>query len=447
MWLLMPAQDAGAQQIKLKANLQFPIANPVFGGNPVRLKQEIEQRTGNAVVIEIIDQAPLLTDHQVVEGVATGIARDAPRAAERGRGGTEPGTLMASNTMGRLLCLLVMSLLLPAGDAGAQQVTLRATLQTPVSNPFYGRAMVRFKEELEKQSESAIALQIFDNGQLFTNDQVVDAVSSGAIDIGTTAVHNFAKKVPAAAIIDQPFLFNFEALVRAAVRPESEIRKLIDEAILAESRMRILWWQSIGDNVFYSNGRDIGDPEQMKDQRVAVPGRSVAEFVAQCGGKANIVPMENMAGGIKDNTLDMALVALAAFQGRGIWKVVDTITRTGHAPTEFLLAINEQTFQSLSPRHQATVVSAARTVEREMRDRASEFEAKAYAFAQSKGVKVHDITPDQVAEWRACSAAMIVDYMRTGGELASKLMVAYGRLRTDPCCTAGPGSEFGFTRR
>ena len=349
--------------------------------------------------------------------------------------------------MGRLFYLLVMSLLLSAGHARAQQVTLRATLQTPVSNPFYGKAMVRFKEEVEKQSESAIALQIFDNGRLFTNNQVVGAVSSGAIDIGTTAVHNFAKKVPAAAIIDQPFLFNFAALVRAAVRPGSEIRKLIDEAILAEMGIRILWWQSIGDNVFYSNGRDISEPEWMKDQRVAVPGSSVAEFVALCGGKADIVPMENMAGGIKDTTLDMALVALAAFQGRGIWKVVDTITRTGHAPTEFLLAINEKTFQSLSPGHRATVVKAASIVEREMRNRASEFETNAYAFAASKGVRVVDISPDQVAEWRACSAAMIVDYMNTGGELARKLMVAYGKLRTDPCCTTGPRSELGFTRR
>ena len=113
--------------------------------------------------------------------------------------------------------LVLMSLLLPVPGAraqqAAQQVTLRATLQTPVSNPFYGRAMLRFKEELGKQSENGIALQIFDNAQLFTNDQVVDAVSSGAIDIGTTAVHNFAKKVPAAAIIDQPFLFNFPALI------------------------------------------------------------------------------------------------------------------------------------------------------------------------------------------------------------------------------------------
>lgn len=36
--LLIPAPNAGAQQIKLRANLQFPLANPIFGGPLARFK-------------------------------------------------------------------------------------------------------------------------------------------------------------------------------------------------------------------------------------------------------------------------------------------------------------------------------------------------------------------------------------------------------------------------
>jgi hypothetical protein len=42
---------------------------------------------------------------------------------------------------------------------------------------------------------------------------------------------------------------------------------------------------------------------------------------------------------------------------------------------------------------------------------------------------------------------MLADYMAKNGEAARKLMAAYGRLRMDPCCSAGPASAFGFTRR
>jgi len=41
---------------------------------------------------------------------------------------------------------------------------------------------------------------------------------------------------------------------------------------------------------------------------------------------------------------------------------------------------------------------------------------------------------------------VLVDYMGKNGELAQRLMAAYGKLRTDPCCTAGP-SPAPFNRR
>jgi C4-dicarboxylate-binding protein DctP len=90
---------------------------------------------------------------------------------------------------------LLGALLLPL-HADAQQVKLRANLQGPISNPFYGVSMSRFKEEVESRSGGAIAIEIFDKSQLFRDEQVVDAVAAGAVDIGTTASQQFARKVP-----------------------------------------------------------------------------------------------------------------------------------------------------------------------------------------------------------------------------------------------------------
>jgi C4-dicarboxylate-binding protein DctP len=160
-----------------------------------------------------------------------------------------------------------------------------------------------------------------------------------------------------------------------------------------------------------------------------------------------MVPVEKMSDGLKDRSIDGVTVGLAAIFSREFWKVSDTITRTAHAALEFLLAINEKSFQSLSPAHRTIVIEAARAVERETRDKLAEFEAKAVGFARSKGMRVVALTPDQVAEWRACSAEMVADFMDKNGELARRLMAAYGRLRTDPCCSAGPAAGVAFTRR
>jgi TRAP-type C4-dicarboxylate transport system substrate-binding protein len=92
------------------------------------------------------------------------------------------------------------------------------------------------------------------------------------------------------------------------------------------------------------------------------------------------------------------------------------------------------------------MTEAARDVEHETRQRLSKMEAEIRQLASAKGIKIQQLTPDQIAEWRACSADTVADYMDKNGELARRLMAAYSKLRTDPCCAAGPGGGT-FMRR
>jgi C4-dicarboxylate-binding protein DctP len=337
-----------------------------------------------------------------------------------------------------LFSLVFLSLLLPVDGADAQQLKLKANLQTPLFTT-YGKSMVLFKEEVERRSKNAITIEIFDKAQLYRDEQVVGAVSSGAVDIGTTATQQFAYGAPAVAVIDLPFLFNFRVLIDTAASPGSEIRILIDEAILARLGVRVLWWQPLGDTVFYSKGRDVTDPERLKEQRVAVPSKSLEGLIMRCGGLPTSLSVQRFQDAIGGGTLDMAMASFAAFQTLNLSEVTDTITYTAHAPIEFLLVINEKTWQSLPPGHRAIMAEAATDVEREVREQLSKLEAEIRRVASDKGIKIQRLTPDQVAEWRACSADMVADYMDKNGELARRLMAAYSKLRTDPCCTAGPG--------
>ncbi len=346
---------------------------------------------------------------------------------------------------GLLFGLMLALVLLGPRDAGAQQVKLKANLQFPISNPVFGGSLVRFKEEVERQSNNAVTIEIFDKAQLFTDYQVVDAVSSGAVDIGTTAAQQFSYKAPLVGIIEQPFLFNFQALMSAAASPGSEIRRVIDEAILAEVGVRVLWWHTLGNLAFFSKGRDVADPARLKDQRVASPGKLPGEFVAWCGGTPSVLTIEKYHNAFKDGALDMAMVGFGALQTLGLWKFTDTVTFTAHSPIVLFLVINEKRWQSMSPADRAVIAQAASKVENEIRSHQAQSEARASAFAKSKNVKLQELTPDQVAEWRACSAGMLADYMDKNGERARRLMDAYGKLRTEPCCSAGP-STAAFTR-
>lgn len=346
---------------------------------------------------------------------------------------------------GRLACL-ILSLLLLAPAAVAQEVKLKASLQFPITHPLVGVGMARLKEEVERRSGKTLIIEVFDKGRLFTDQQVVDAVSSGAAEIGTTSSPMFIGKAPAVTILDLPFLFNFRALSRAAASPGSEIRQVIDEAVLKQAGVRILWWQPLGDRVLLTKGHDVSDVERFKDLRVAAAGKGVAEFVTRCGGRPSVVNIVKMVDAINEGALDAAAMSVQAFQSLGLWKATDTLTYTAHAPVVYFMFINEKMWQALSPAHQAIVTEVARAVESEGYDRLAKVEASMERFISEKSARIVHLSPDNVADWRACSADMVADYMDRNGELARRLMSAYSKLRTDPCCTAGP-SEEAFTRR
>jgi C4-dicarboxylate-binding protein DctP len=341
---------------------------------------------------------------------------------------------------------LFLALLLLAPQAGAQEVKLRVSLQLPITNPLVGVSIARLKEEVERRSGKTLMIEIFDKGRLFPDPQVVDAVASGAVEMGTTSSQMFVKKAPAVAILDLPFLFNFRALNRAAARPDSELRTVIDETVLKQAGVRDLWWQPLGHRVFQTKGFDVADVGRLKDLRVAAAGKAMEGVIVRCGGRPSVVNIVKMADAIKEGTLDAAAMSVQAFQSMGLWKATDTLTYTAHSPVEYFLVINERTWQALSPAHRTIMTEATRAVESEGYDRLAKVEASMESFISEKGAKIVYLTPDNVADWRACSADMVIDYMDRNGELARRLMAAYSQLRTDPCCTAGP-SEGTFTRR
>ncbi len=342
----------------------------------------------------------------------------------------------------RFFCLLVTQMLAAPG-AQAEQIKLRVALQLPITSHI-GVNLAHFKEEVESRSESALAVEIYDNSRLYKDHEIVVAVASGAIEMGIANYNQFSEKVPAIDIVGLPFLLNTEALVRAATNPDGEIRLLLDEAVLKATGTRVLWWQAYGSSAFFSKQRDVKHPSQILGQKIRVSGENYANLARRCGGIPLVISASKQRKAASDGTVDMITTGITGVDSRELWKVTDVITRTEHAALEFVVIINENVWQALDKNHQTILLASARKVEAALRDEIADIEAKAYEFARAKGMTIHELTPDDVAEWRACSAGVTEDYMKSAGELGSRLMNSYGKLRTQACCSSGPKGTFSL---
>ena len=108
-----------------------------------------------------------------------------------------------------------------------------------------------------------------------------------------------------------------------------------------------------------------------------------------------------------------------------LWEFTDTITRTQHVPVEFLLIINEKTWQSLDYARRTAIAGAAAELSFRCVSNSAEKWRPDSGFCQQQGVRgSEDLTPDQVVEWRACSAGLIADYMDKSGEFATGFITA-----------------------
>ena len=90
-----------------------------------------------------------------------------------------------------------------------------------------------------------MTVRVFDSASLFKGQEVPQAISSGATDMGIVLADEYAGSVPAAGIFSVAFMFpDYQILARAADR-EGAFRTTFDNLLL-EAGSKVLWWQDYG---------------------------------------------------------------------------------------------------------------------------------------------------------------------------------------------------------
>jgi C4-dicarboxylate-binding protein DctP len=335
----------------------------------------------------------------------------------------------------RLLVYLFFSIvcaILPVSGLRAGQTVLRLTLQQSVSDPI-GQNIIGFKKEIEAKTNGSLKIEVLDKGQLYPDYQVPEAIGGGAVEMGVTQLAQYSQFVSVAGIFMQPFLFNFEAIVRAAARPGGDIRRMIDGPIVKETGARVLWWEPHGWNVIFSKG-PITNPNAIANRNVRVFDDVAAEFVQLCGGTPQVISESKQVEALDLNLIDSSMASSAAIKTYDLWRKTDTISDIRHSANILVIMINEDVWQKIPPDQKAIVLDAAKNAEAASWADFDESNAEIYRYASAKGMSVKRPTADELVEWRVCSSSILESFMSRAGRAGAELLAAYGRLRADPCC-------------
>jgi C4-dicarboxylate-binding protein DctP len=320
--------------------------------------------------------------------------------------------------------------------SSAEPVRLRLSFQLPI-NGSLGTNLVRFKEAVERDTGNAIAIDILHGSQALPDRTVAKSVMAGEIELAAANVVTLAGSVKGVDILSLPFLFNSNVFLRTMLDPARPSRKLLDSAILGTGA-RVLMWQPYGTNVFFSKGRPVSRPTDIAGKKLRASGAIDFEFGRICGGTPEMIAAGAQHEAMKVGRVEMVMTAAENVSARKFWEISDTLTRTNHSTVILLLLVNERVWQSLTGAHRDALANAAGNAERELWDALVRADAEADAFARSMGMQVVELSSIELAEWRACSAAVVESFMAESGRLGHELLKLYGLMRADPCCNQAP---------
>jgi len=328
----------------------------------------------------------------------------------------------------------------PKGPAAPRE--LRITVQTPAGS-INNDNLQLFQKRVETATEGALKISI--HVDLVEDSKVIGAVVAGQVEMGGSRLGHFADAVPGIGIFLLPFMFNLLPVQDAALQPESAFRRLLDQAVLEKTGARVLWWSPFGTSVLTSKSVPMTSPAALTGKTVRTYDKISASFVESCGGIPVYLGGTAQVDAYKTGKAAVGQTGITFVVARRLWDFLDSLANTRHFADGMLILINERVWRSLPADHRRFMQEAAVEAQRAILADLHKRESEGYALAAKNGMKVHEVTPDEVAEWRVCSAPVLEAFMSKAGELGQRLMEAYGQLRTQPCCSVGtPGV---FTRR
>ncbi|MEM7238853.1 MAG: TRAP transporter substrate-binding protein DctP [Pseudomonadota bacterium] len=306
------------------------------------------------------------------------------------------------------------------GASAAFSETIRVTLQLPETHPL-GVNLDAWKSCVEGKSDD-LEIQIFPSAQLYKDKQVPEAVGSGAIEMGTASLTRFAGQVPAVDAIYVPFLFDSEAKVRRATGPGSDVRSILDAAVLKESNARILWWQAFGRTIYLSKD-PIRVPDDVKDMKVRTFGKLLGWTVEALGGAPTLMSGSKQFLAYQQGAVDAGITGLTGAKSRKLYEVMPNMTLTFDSDIEFVAVMNEDFYQSLSDEKRSIVDECGLEVEAQLRDDIFKIEEEALDYLRTK-MNVIELTDEERALWRDATKGVIDRFVENGGATAAAVIAA-----------------------
>ncbi|MGE4485139.1 MAG: TRAP transporter substrate-binding protein [Oscillospiraceae bacterium] len=223
----------------------------------------------------------------------------------------------------------------------------------------YNEGAKKFAELLDEYSNGAMKVDVYIQGALGSEEEMLDGLRTGTIDFAVINSANVAKYAPDWNIFALPYLFVSDDHLLAV--ENSEIGQALVDSTLEKAGIRVFtpFWAD-GFRMTMQSVREVKVPTDLKGIKIRVPDWPVLIAVMkEFGAVPTAMPFGEVYLAMSSGVVEGVETSPWALVSGKFYEVAKYVTLDGHLNTPTLLCMDPEEYDALSPENQAIVDRAA----------------------------------------------------------------------------------------
>ncbi|MEO1291340.1 MAG: DctP family TRAP transporter solute-binding subunit [Pseudomonadota bacterium] len=316
-----------------------------------------------------------------------------------------------------------------APDATAQtsacqdgETKIRFSHVTSVTGHPKGEAAEKLAAAINSQMDGRLCMEIYPNSELFTDDEVLDALIRGRVEMAAPSLSKFGKYTNVFQIFDLPFLFRDIRAVEWFQRsgPGSRMRRSMEQTGL----FGVAFWNNGMKQM--SAIRPLLEPDDAQGLRFRIQNSELLRDQFRALG-ALPIPMsfKQVYNALEGAAIDGQANTWANIRSKRFYEHQDGVTETNHGLVAYMVVTSTRFWNSLERNDRRQLAGIIASVSAQQNAASQELAQKNRQELVGEGVVIRQLTAEQRARWVEVMSSVWSRYeRRIGAELIRTAVLA-----------------------
>jgi len=233
-----------------------------------------------------------------------------------------------------------------AGFAAADPIKIRFSHVVAPTTP-KGQAADMFARLANERLKGKVEVQIFPNSQLYTDKKVLDALSTGSVEMAAPSTAKFTSWVPQLQLFDLPFMFKNRDVLYQTM--DGEVGQKLFKLLTKKKMLGLAMWDN-GFKQIGNNTHEIKKPADVSGIKFRIMSSKVLEAQFKTvGGNPQVMPFSEVYSALEQGVIDGQENTWSNMYSKKFFEVQKYITETNHGYLGYLVVTNAQFWAHLPP--------------------------------------------------------------------------------------------------